>query len=508
MVIPTNRPVIRDDRQDLVYKTKREKYNAVIEEIVRLVKEGRPVLVGTTSVEISELLSRMLKLRGIKHNVLNAKQHQLEAQVVAEAGRSGQVTIATNMAGRGTDIKLTPEVKAAGGLAIIGTERHESRRVDRQLRGRAGRQGDPGSSQFFVSLEDDLLRLFGSSRIASMMDRMGLKEGEVIQAGMMTRAIERAQKKVEENNFGIRKRLLEYDDVMNSQREVIYTRRRHALYGERIEIDLNNIMYDFAENFVETTRGVDFEEFRFEMIREVAVEPTFDEATYSDAKPGELVELIVKDLRETYARRAKAVADTVRPVMQRIYEDRKDQLDSNIFFPLTDGHLGYNVPVNLRKCQETDGAEIYKVFSKVVMFTTIDDAWREHLREMDDLRQSVQNATYEQKDPLLIYKFESFGLFSKMLIKINREVLAILNKAYIPVRDQNAEAVQQQRRQQERAKVDVNKLQASRMQAAAQAGQGEKQKPMPIHVEKKIGRNDPCPCGSGKKYKNCHGKGL
>ena len=508
VVIPTNRPVIRDDRQDLVYKTKREKYNAVIEEIVRLVKEGRPVLVGTTSVEISELLSRMLKLRGIKHNVLNAKQHQLEAQIVAEAGRSGQVTIATNMAGRGTDIKLTPEVKAAGGLAIIGTERHESRRVDRQLRGRAGRQGDPGSSQFFVSLEDDLLRLFGSGRIASMMDRMGLKEGEVIQAGMMTRAIERAQKKVEENNFGIRKRLLEYDDVMNSQREVIYKRRRHALYGERIEIDLNNIMYDFAENFVETTRGVDFEEFRFELIREVAVEPTFDEATYTAAKPAELVELIVKDLRDTYARRAKAVADTVRPVMQRIYEDRKDQLDSNIFFPLTDGHLGYNVPVNLRKCQETDGAEIYKVFSKVVMFTTIDDAWREHLREMDDLRQSVQNATYEQKDPLLIYKFESFGLFSKMLIKINREVLAILNKAYIPVRDQNAEAVQQQRRQQERAKVDVNKLQASRMQAAAQAGQGEKQKPMPIHVEKKIGRNDPCPCGSGKKYKNCHGKGL
>ena len=508
VVIPTNRKVIRDDRQDLVYKPKREKYNAVIEEIVRLVKEGRPVLVGTTSVEISELLSRMLKLRGIKHNVLNAKQHQLEAQIVAEAGRSGQVTIATNMAGRGTDIKLTPEVKAAGGLAIIGTERHESRRVDRQLRGRAGRQGDPGSSQFFVSLEDDLLRLFGSGRIASMMDRMGLKEGEVIQAGMMTRAIERAQKKVEENNFGIRKRLLEYDDVMNSQREVIYTRRRHALYGERIEIDLNNIMYDFAENFVETTRGVDFEEFRFELIREVAVEPTFDEATYTAAKPAELVELIVKDLRDTYARRAKAVADTVRPVMQRIYEDRKDQLDSNIFFPLTDGHLGYNVPVNLRKCQETDGAELYKVFSKMVMFTTIDHASREHQREMTDLRQSVQNATYEQKDPLLIYKFESFGLFSKMLIKINREVLAILNKAYIPVRDQNAEAVQQQRRQQERAKVDVNKLQASRMQAAAQAGQGEKQKPMPIHVEKKIGRNDPCPCGSGKKYKNCHGKGL
>ena len=506
VVIPTNRPVIRDDRQDLIYKTKREKYNAVIEEIVRLVGEGRPVLVGTTSVEISELLSRMLKLRGIKHNVLNAKQHQLEAQVVAEAGRAGQVTIATNMAGRGTDIKLTPEVKTAGGLAIIGTERHESRRVDRQLRGRAGRQGDPGSSQFFVSLEDDLMRLFGSGRIAAMMDRMGLKEGEVIQAGMMTKAIERAQKKVEENNFGIRKRLLEYDDVMNSQREVIYTRRRHALYGERIEIDLNNIMYDFADNFVETHNGIEYDDFRYELIREISVEPSFDAAAYEAAKPGELVEMVVADIRASYARRAKAVADTVRPVMQRIYEEKKDQLDSNIYFPITDGHLGYNVPVNLQKCKDTDGAEIYKVFSKVVMFTSIDDAWREHLREMDDLRQSVQNATYEQKDPLLIYKFESFGLFSKMLIDVNRDVLAILNKAYIPVRDQNAEAMQRER--QQRAKVDVNKLQASRMQAAAQAGQGEQQKPMPLHAEKKVGRNDPCPCGSGKKYKNCHGKGL
>ena len=509
VVIPTNRPVIREDMDDKIYKTKREKYNAVVEEIVRLVGEGRPVLVGTTSVEVSELLSRVLKLRGIKHNVLNAKYHQQEAQVVAEAGRAGQVTIATNMAGRGTDIKLTPEVKEAGGLAIIGTERHESRRVDRQLRGRAGRQGDPGSSQFFVSLEDDLMRLFGSERIASMMDRMGLKDGEEIQAGMMTKAIERAQKKVEENNFGIRKRLLEYDDVMNSQREVIYTRRRHALYGERIEIDLNNIMYDFADNFVEECRGIEYDEFRMELIRQVAVEPAIDQAAYENAKPAELVEAIVKALKEAYARRAKAVADTVRPVMQRIYEDRKDQLDSNIYFPITDGHLGYNIPVNLRKCQETDGAEIYKVFSKVVMFTSIDDAWREHLREMDDLRQSVQNATYEQKDPLLIYKFESFGLFSKMLIKVNREVLSILNKAYIPVRDQNVdEAKRQQMERERRAKVDVNKLQASRMQAAAQAGQQERQKPMPLHVEKKVGRNDPCPCGSGKKYKNCHGKGL
>ena len=506
VVIPTNRPILRHDREDVLYKTKREKYNAVIDEVVKLVGEGRPVLVGTTSVEISELLSRMLKIRGIKHNVLNAKQHALEAQVVAEAGRAGQVTIATNMAGRGTDIKLTPEVKEAGGLAIIGTERHESRRVDRQLRGRSGRQGDPGSSQFFVSLEDDLLRLFGSGRIASMMDRMGHVEGESIQSGMMSNAIERAQKKVEENHFGTRKRLLEYDDVMNSQREVIYSRRRNALYGERIEIDLNNIMYDYAGDFVERNEGAEFEDFKFELIREVAVEPSFTAEEYGKMKSAELIDALVKDIKATTARRAKAVADTVRSTMERIYEDRKDQLDMKMYFPLTNGHLGYNVPVELRKCKETDGAEIYRVFSKVVMFTTIDDAWREHLREMDDLRTSVQNATYEQKDPLLIYKFESFGLFQKMLTKVNRDTLAILCKAYVPVNDQRAESAAQ--RQQQRAKVDVNKLQASRMQAAAQAGQAEKSKPMPIHVEKKVGRNDPCPCGSGKKYKNCHGKGM
>ncbi|MBQ5726002.1 MAG: preprotein translocase subunit SecA [Alistipes sp.] len=504
VTIPTNRPVIRDDREDLIYKTVREKYNAVIDEVVRLVNEGRPVLVGTTSVEISELLSRMLKLRGIKHNVLNAKQHQLEAQVVAEAGRKGQVTIATNMAGRGTDIKLSPEAKAAGGLAIIGTERHDSRRVDRQLRGRAGRQGDPGSSQFFVSLEDDLMRKFGSAKIASLMDRMGIQEGEVIQAPMMTKAIERAQKKVEENNFGMRKRLLEYDDVMNSQREVIYTRRRHALYGERIEIDLNNIMYDFAESFMAAHEGMDYETFSFELIREVAVQPSFDEATYNAAKPREIINMIVDDLRALYARRAKSVADTVRATMERIYEDNKHQMDRSIYFPITDGHLGFNVPVELQRCKDSDGAEIYKVFSKIVLFTTIDDAWREHLREMDELRHSVQNATYEQKDPLLIYKLESYELFAKMLEKVNRDSLAILNKAYIPTRENNPESVQQQR--QQKAKVDVNKLQASRMAAAAAAGQGEKSKPAPIKVEKKVGRNEPCPCGSGKKYKHCHGK--
>ncbi len=504
VVIPTNRPVIRDDREDLIYKTKREKYNAVIEEIVRLVGQKRPVLVGTTSVEISELLSRMLKLRGIKHNVLNAKQHQLEAQIVAEAGRSGQVTIATNMAGRGTDIKLTPEVKEAGGLAIIGTERHESRRVDRQLRGRSGRQGDPGSSQFFVSLEDDLMRLFGSERIAAMMDRMGIEEGEVIQASMMTKAIERAQKKVEENNFGIRKRLLEYDDVMNSQREVIYTRRRHALYGEQIEIDLNNIMYDFAEGFVQAHEDMDYESFSFDLIREVALQPSFDESKYNSVKPRELVELIVADLHTLFSRRAKAAADTVRKTMEVIYEDNKHNMDRIINFPLTDGHLGFHVPVELQRCKDSDGAEIYKMFAKIVMFTTIDDAWREHLREMDELRHSVQNATYEQKDPLLIYKLESYNLFSKMLEKVNRDTLAVLNKAYIPVRENNPESVQQAR--QQKAKVDVNKLQASRMAAAAAAGQGDKSKPAPIKVEKKVGRNDPCPCGSGKKYKHCHGK--
>ena len=508
VVIPTNRPVIREDRDDKIYKTKREKYNAVVEEIVSLVAEGRPVLVGTTSVEVSELLSRVLKLRGIKHNVLNAKHHQQEAQVVAEAGRAGQVTIATNMAGRGTDIKLTPEVKEAGGLAIVGTERHESRRVDRQLRGRAGRQGDPGSSQFFVSLEDDLMRLFGSERIASMMDRMGLKDGEEIQAGMMTKAIERAQKKVEENNFGIRKRLLEYDDVMNSQRTVIYSRRRNALAGERIDIDRNNIVLDFAETFVENFGEAGFEDFSFELIRQVAVQPSFDEQTFANAKKEELVELIAADINDAYERRAQSVAATAMPVLRQVYEKQGDQVE-NIYIPITNGKLVYNVPVNLRKAIESDGAEIYKMFTKIVMLTTIDDNWRDHLRQMDDLRQSVQNASYEQKDPLLIYKLESYNLFSAMLEKSNRDELSILNKGYIPMREQTEQSVRQPSRpqqQQNRPKVDMSKLQASRMQAAAAAGQGDKGAPSPVHVEKKVGRNEPCPCGSGKKYKKCCGK--
>ncbi|MDR2882642.1 MAG: preprotein translocase subunit SecA [Alistipes sp.] len=507
MVIGTNRPVIRDDREDLVYKTKREKYNAVIDEIARLVTAGRPVLVGTTSVEISELLSRMLKLRGIKHNVLNAKQHQLEAQIVAEAGHAGQVTIATNMAGRGTDIKLTPEVKAAGGLAIVGTERHESRRVDRQLRGRAGRQGDPGSSQFFVSLEDDLMRLFGSARIAGMMDRLGLEEGEVIQAKMMSSAIERAQKKVEENNYGIRKRLLQYDDVMNSQREVIYTRRRHALFGERIELDLNNIMWDFAEEFAQEWEGADFEDASFELIRMAAVHISFDEAAFRAAGRKELAEMVVNDLRTAYERRSQNVAQVARPFIAKMYKDLGEaHQGAQTLIPLTNGTLGYRVSADVRKTYETDCNEIYKAFSKIVMLITIDDNWREHLREMDDLRQSVQNATYEQKDPLLIYKHESFGLFMKMLAKVNREVLSIVGKSYIPVRtapEGSTAPAQVSRR--ERAQIDVNRLHASRMEAARQAGAGDRGKPMPVQVDKKVGRNDPCPCGSGKKYKNCHG---
>ena len=502
VVIPTNRPVIRDDKDDLIYRTKREKYAAVIEEIDALIKQGRPVLVGTTSVEISELLSRMLKLRGIKHNVLNAKQHQLEAQIVAEAGQTGQVTIATNMAGRGTDIKLSPEVKAAGGLAIIGTERHESRRVDRQLRGRAGRQGDPGSSQFYVSLEDNLMRLFGSERIAKLMDRMGLKEGEVIQAGMMSRAIERAQRKVEENNFGIRKRLLEYDDVMNSQREVIYTQRRHALYGERIEVDLNNIMMDFAQTFVEENGDMDFEEFKFNMIRQVAVQPSFDEATYKAANKAMLTGMVVKDFQEAYKRRLNSVATTAYPVIKRVYEEQGDKFE-NIYIPITDGFRGYNVPVNLKKAYESQCKEVFKCFSTIVVLTTIDENWKDHLREMDQLRQSVQNATYEQKDPLLIYKFESFNLFSKMLEKVNREILSTLFKAMIPIRENQESAPQQPVKPQ---RTDMSRMQTSRMEAAAAAGQGDKSKPAPIHVDKKVGRNDPCPCGSGKKYKHCHGR--
>jgi preprotein translocase subunit SecA len=496
VVIPTNRQIVRKDYEDLVYKTKREKYTAVIDEIVKLREAGRPTLVGTTSVEVSELLSRMLKLRGIKHNVLNAKLHQREADIVAEAGQSKTVTIATNMAGRGTDIKLTDEVKKAGGLAIIGTERHESRRVDRQLRGRAGRQGDPGSSQFFVSLEDDLMRLFGSDRIARMMDRLGLKEGEVIQHSMITKSIERAQKKVEENNFGVRKRLLEYDDVMNSQREVVYSKRRHALFGERIQVDIAAMMTAMCEDFVEMNHGqVDFETFRFELMRQLTIEVPFDESYYHKADEKEITEKINKAITEKYQRKQEQVATQVMPVITNVYETQGEQY-KNIVIPITDGYRVYQVIANLEKSYKSKGMEVMRSVEKFISLLLIDESWKEHLREMDDLKTSVQNASYEQKDPLLIYKFESFELFKKLLDKINREVVSVLLKAYIPT--QNA----QNFRQAEQRRTDHSQMQTSRSDMAQQKPQG------PVRVEPKVGRNDPCPCGSGKKFKQCHGQNL
>ena len=510
VVIPTNRPVIRDDRQDLIYKTKREKYNAVIEEIVRLVGEGRPVLVGTTSVEISELLSRMLKLRGIKHNVLNAKQHALEAQVVAEAGRAGQVTIATNMAGRGTDIKLTPEVKAAGGLAIIGTERHESRRVDRQLRGRAGRQGDPGSSQFFVSLEDDLMRLFGSGRIAAMMDRMGLKEGEVIQAGMMTKAIERAQKKVEENNFGIRKRLLEYDDVMNSQREVIYSKRRHALMGERIGVDITNMIYDTAESIAESA-GDDYLFLQEELLKTFAMDVPFAENELRAMKGREVSDKIAEAAIDNFKRRMDKLATVANPVIKQVFETRGSQYE-NILVPITDGKRMYNVAVRLEDAYKTESKEIVKEFEKRTLLFVIDDEWKEHLRQLDELRNSVQNASYEQKDPLLIYKLESFGLFKQMLEAMNRKALSILMRGQIPMREPDHVREAQQERRQDYSRYRTQKDDSGNGAPANDPTKQDTREPRRhepiVRQEKKVGRNDPCPCGSGKKYKNCHGKGL
>lgn len=500
VVIPTNKPIIRKDQTDFLFKTKREKYNAVIEEIVRLSKEEqRPVLVGTTSVEISELLSRMLKLRGIKHNVLNAKQHQREAEIVLVAGQPGAVTIATNMAGRGTDIKLGPGVKEAGGLAIIGTERHESRRVDRQLRGRAGRQGDPGSSQFYVSLEDDLMRLFAAGRIAGVMDRMGLKDGEVIQSRMISRAVERAQRKVEENNFGIRKRLLEYDDVMNNQRTVIYARRRNALHGERVEVDILNMIDDYAESLsAQYKDSVDFETFRLELIRLLSMEPGFDEKAYNDSHTHELSELISKSILDTYQRRMATIAQQAYPVLKQVYEKQGDMYD-NILVPVSEGNRIYQISTELKKAAETEGKEVIKSFTKTILLVMIDEYWKEHLREMDDLRQSVQNATYEQKDPLLIYKFESYELFKVMLEKINRDIIAALVKAHIPLRSQDEVRRAEQRR------TDMSSLRAGREDLATSAPQERSNSPV-VRTEKKVGRNDPCPCGSGKKYKNCHGQ--
>jgi preprotein translocase subunit SecA len=437
VVIPTNRPIVRNDFEDMVYKTKREKYNAVIGNILDLVNQGRPVLVGTTSVEISELLSRMLKLKGIKHNVLNAKLHKKEADIVAEAGRSKTVTIATNMAGRGTDIKLSKEVKEAGGLAIVGTERHDSRRVDRQLRGRAGRQGDPGSSQFFVSLEDDLMRLFGSDRIAKLMDRMGLKEGEVIQHSMISKSIERAQKKVEENNFGIRKRLLEYDDVMNAQRTVIYKKRRHALDGERLGVDIANSMYDVCVSIVDEYYDIrDYEGFKIELLRLLSIEPPLSEDDFINTSQNQLIDALYNKLIETHKLKVEVIAEQAYPVIKQVYENSA-AIYKNIVVPVSDGQKTFKVVVNLEKAYNTQGREIVNSYDKTVVLATIDESWKEHLREMDDLRQSVQAASYEQKDPLLIYKLESFNLFKTMLDRVNRSIVSTLMKGHIPIEDPN-----------------------------------------------------------------------
>ncbi|HZL11416.1 MAG TPA: preprotein translocase subunit SecA [Prolixibacteraceae bacterium] len=510
VVIPTNRKIIRDDREDLVYKTKREKYNAVVEEIVELNKIGRPILVGTTSVEISELLSRYLKMRGIKHNVLNAKMHAREAEIVADAGSKGMVTIATNMAGRGTDIKLTAEVKGLGGLAILGTERHESRRVDRQLRGRSGRQGDPGSSQFFVSLEDDLMRLFGSDRITGIMDKIGLKEGEMIQHSMITKSIERAQRKVEENNFGIRKRLLEYDDVMNSQREVIYKKRRHALFGERLEVDILNTMYDVIDNLVSEFQDDQmFEEFNFELIRLMSIESPVSHEDFMKLKTDELVDMAYHEMVTTYSRRMEIIAKQAFPVIRDVYEE-KAHIYKNIVVPISDGIHIFQIITNLEKAYNNEGKELVKSYQKQTILSTIDEAWKEQLREMDDLKQSVQNASYEQKDPLLIYKFESFNLFKIMITKVNKQIVSTLTKGHIPIND-----AQQVHEGHERRGIDMSKFSTTKSELpGSSSSQNRPDAPsepkhiQPVRVEKKVGRNEPCPCGSGKKFKSCHGKDL
>jgi preprotein translocase subunit SecA len=508
--IPTNTPTSRSDLQDLVYRTVREKYNAVADEIVKLTVAGRPVLVGTTSVEISELLSRMLKLRGIKHNVLNAKMHQKEADIVAEAGKSSTVTIATNMAGRGTDIKLGPNVKDAGGLAIVGTERHESRRVDRQLRGRAGRQGDPGSSQFFVSLEDNLMRLFGSERISNMMVRMGVEEGEVIQHSMISKSIERAQKKVEENNFGIRKRLLEYDDVMNSQRSVIYSKRKNALFGERLDVDLSNTIYDVVEDIVtEYKEQNNYEGFQLEVIRLFSVDIDTTEDEFGHTTVANLTEKTFSEVTEFYKRKAEAIAHQAYPVLKDVYDTRGEYVE-NIMVPFTDGVHGIQIAVPLKKAVENHGLEVFKSFEKMVTLSQIDDAWKEHLREMDELKQSVQNAVYEQKDPLLVYKFEAFELFRNMLAAVNKEMVSFLFRGGIPVQQQPEEV----REARPQPRTDMKQMRTSKPELVSQSNgipmledTREPQKATPVRVEQKVGRNDACPCGSGKKFKNCHGQG-
>ena len=504
VVIPTNRPIARKDMNDRVYKTKREKYKAVIEEIEQLVQAGRPVLVGTTSVEISEMLSKMLTMRKIEHNVLNAKLHQKEADIVAKAGLSGTVTIATNMAGRGTDIKLSPEVKAAGGLAIIGTERHESRRVDRQLRGRAGRQGDPGSSVFFVSLEDDLMRLFSSDRIASVMDKLGFQEGEMIEHKMISNSIERAQKKVEENNFGIRKRLLEYDDVMNKQRTVVYTKRRHALMGERIGMDIVNMIWDRCAAAIEN--NADYEECKLDLLQTLAMEAPFTEEEFRNEKKDKLADKTFDVAMANFKRKT-----------ERVYENQGHMYE-NILIPITDGKRMYNISCNLKAAYESESKEVVKSFEKSILLHVIDESWKENLRELDELKHSVQNASYEQKDPLLIYKLESVTLFDNMVNKINNQTVSILMRGQIPVAEPTEEqqeaarrvevrqAAPEQRQDMSKYREQKQDLNDPNQQAAAQQDTREAVKREPIRAEKTVGRNDPCPCGSGKKYKNCHGR--
>ncbi|HVI48525.1 MAG TPA: preprotein translocase subunit SecA [Chitinophaga sp.] len=517
VTIPTNLPISRKDSEDLVYKTKRDKYKAVIEEVKQMRDQGRPVLVGTTSVEVSELLSKMLTFEKVQHNVLNAKQHAREAQIVAEAGLAGAVTIATNMAGRGTDIKLGPGVKEAGGLAIIGTERHESRRVDRQLRGRAGRQGDPGTSQFFVSLEDDLMRMFGSERIAGLMDRMGYKEGEVIQHSMITRSIERAQKKVEENNFGIRKRLLEYDDVMNKQRTVIYAKRNHALFGERLAIDTDNAFYDVAENMVITHKeSGDYDAFKMDAIINFSIDTAVTKEELARTDVPTLTSKLYHEAVDSYHRKSNEITSNTLPVIERIHEEQGQHIE-NISIPFTDGKKGINVLANLKKVVDTKGHETISALERSITLALIDEAWKEHLREMDELKQSVQGAVYEQKDPLLIYKLEAFKLFKQMDGETSRDIVSFLCKCGIPVSQEAP--TEEQIREGHEEKTDMSKLRASHEDIVEQHnGNGapaqeyaehvEEEKMEPVRVGPKVGRNDPCPCGSGKKFKNCHGKDL
>ena len=499
VVIPTNRPVIRDDQDDLIYKTKKAKYTAVINKVEELIKEGRPVLVGTTDVETSELLSRMLRMRGIKHNVLNAKEHAREAEIVAQAGMSSTVTIATNMAGRGTDIKLSPEVKKAGGLAIIGTERHDSRRVDRQLRGRAGRQGDPGSSAFYVSLEDKLMRLFGSERIAGVVDKLGMADDEALVSGMLSKSIENAQRKVEENNFGIRKRLLEYDDVMNYQREAVYARRRNALSGERIEIDVRNMMIDSASIIAGRAEGMPYADFEEYVMAQLSIDLGFDEKFYSNAKGDQLTDALCKQMQAVYERRMNTLAEKVYPFIKMIFE-KQGNMYKNIAIPISDGRKMLTLSVDLEKAYNTEGKEIAKALSRSIILYQIDEHWKQHLRDMDDLRQSVQNAAYEQKDPLVVYKLESYNLFATMLEELNKDVLSFLLRAFVPLREDSEARPAQAPRSQ-----DMSNMRTQRNDLTTN---GEQKARTPIHVDKKIGRNDPCPCGSGKKYKNCHGAGL